>query len=494
MTRYGVPLVSTDEAYEHVQIAIVDDQLQDAYSVLLSADFHDDQKGSRWVVSGYCKNNNTTGGDMCFVSMSSVHVELFAGFAYCRFPTGAFDRAVVTAVGSSNRLPLLQDFLLSLKRSKLEPINYNLGGAFASMLIDVYRLDEDWIVNALSAIDDDQTVCQELVEVISRQRKAFRETKPTGWILQKFFTNGRPLTQPLYQALCGGHNLVDNWPPKKRVDWVYDDPSAGNCSCGNEREEGEGRSRQLWSMPGPVKQGNRDAGDGDGRSGHEDGGGGDQDDADNEDANDEDSDDEHADDKDVEPDLPPELLLIAAKRCVEVLEGNKCGPFAFIGGFAIQRMGKAPRATGDIDFVCEQFGKCKTALEHEDDFDVPQRLAAGALQAYCTLTSSTGEKTRVPINALRCGEFGPVRLRNRTIVVDTNIPVLNWTEILRMKIRTYATRQGGKDKDDIKYIMENHRAELDDGRVEDVVFQEIGSFPQDLQDLLSVFVDWIEGY
>ena len=230
VTRYGVPLVTTDEAYEHVQIAIVDSQLQDAYSVLRSAGFHDDQKDSRWVISGYCKNNNTTGGDMCFVSKSSVHVELFAGFAFCRFPAGAFDRAVATAVGSSNHLPSLQDFLLSLKRSKLEPIKYNLGDTFASMLIDVYRLDEDWIVNALSAIEDDQTVCRELVELISRQRKAFSETKPTGWILQKFFTNGRPLTQPLYQAVGdGGHNLVNNWPPKQRVDWVYDDHSAGNC-------------------------------------------------------------------------------------------------------------------------------------------------------------------------------------------------------------------------------------------------------------------------
>ena len=253
--RYGVPLVSTTDYYEHVQIAIVDDQLQDAYSVLRSADFHDDSKGSRWIVSDSCTNNNTTGDHTCtcmyFVSMSSVHVELFAGFDYCRLPAGAFDRAVTTVPGSSNRLPLLQDLLLSLKRSKLEPIKYDLGGVFASMLIDVYRLDEDWIMNALSAINDDKTVCRELIEVISRQRKAFRETKPTGWVLQKFFTNGRPLTQPLYQAVCGGgQKPLTDWPPRTRVDWVYDDPSA----CGNEREEGEGRSNQSWSKSGSNKR------------------------------------------------------------------------------------------------------------------------------------------------------------------------------------------------------------------------------------------------
>ena len=86
-----------------------------------------------------------------------------------------------------------------------------------------------------------------------------------------------------------------------------------------------------------------------------------------------------------------------------------------------------------------------------------------------------------------------MRLRNRTIVVDTNIPVLNWTELLRMKIKSFATRQVDRDKRDIKYIMENHLDEVDNGRVEDVVYQEIGSFPQDLQDLLSVFVDSSEG-
>ena len=104
------------------------------------------------------------------------------------------------------------------------------------------------------------------------------------------------------------------------------------------------------------------------------------------------------------------------------------------------------------------------------------------------LTSSNDKEIRIPINALRCGEFGPVNLRKKTTVVDSNIPVLNWTEILRMKIRAFAARQGDKDRGDIEYIMGNHRAEVDDVRVEDVVFQEIGSFPPDLQELLSVFV------
>jgi hypothetical protein len=448
-----VPLVTTDEAYKHVQIAIVDDQLQDAYAVLQSAGFQDDQKGSRWVVSGHFNNN------VCFVSMSSVHVELFAGFAHCRFPAGAFDGAVTTCVGSSIRLPALQDCLVSFKRSKLEPIDYDLGGVFAGMLIDVYRLDEDWVVNALSSIDDDQTACRDLVELISRQRQAFRETKPTGWILHKFFTNGRPLTKPLYQAAVtvdGGHHLVKDWPPPKRVDWVYDDPSAGNCLGRNEDGIGGGG------------QDDADA------------------DADADDDDDEDGDEED-DEHEAQPDLPCELLLIAAKRCIEVFEGNTCGPVAFVGGFAIQRMGLETRTTRDIDFVCEKFGRCKSALESEDDFDVPHTLAAGALQAYCNVRSSTGEEIRIPINALRCGEFGPVKLKNKTFVVDTNVPVLNWTEILRMKIKAHAMRQGDKDKNDIKYIMENHRDELNDGRLEDVVFQEIGSFPKDLRDLFSDF-------
>ena len=126
------------------------------------------------------------------------------------------------------------------------------------------------------------------------------------------------------------------------------------------------------------------------------------------------------------------------------------------------------RRTRDIDFVFEQFGKMKNAMAANEDFDVPSKLAAGGFLAYCNVASASGEVVRVPINGLQSGEFGPRRVRDR--IVDCNgVPVLSWTELIRMKIKSYASRMVERDLDDIKYCLRNHGDELKTDRLEDVV-------------------------
>jgi hypothetical protein len=199
------------------------------------------------------------------------------------------------------------------------------------------------------------------------------------------------------------------------------------------------------------------------------------------DENNDDAMDDGDEDEDIEEDIPTALLMEAALKCVQVMQHNQGGALAFVGGFAFQQQGMQNRTTLDIDFICQKLGNARKALERDPDFQFGSRLASGAFLAHYKARNNSGEIVMVPINGLQAGEFGPRRIVAEKVTYVNGIPVLNWTELLRMKIKSYAARQVDKDRNDILYCLEHHRHRLDTGRLEDVVFDNFDSCPTEIQ-------------
>lgn len=452
---YGAPLAGHHENV--IQLAVPDKAL----GTLVPNLFMCDQKLGQPVLME--KSRWGHGANGIFLECRGIQVEILPAYSMCRFPNGTFDRLVTTSEDSILPLPSLADLLVSLQLAVLEPNQEYIGRSFAGMLVDVYRLESEWIVQNVGPLD--QEVGQHLVAGVEGQHRAYYRAKPTGWILHKFFTNGQPFEGPLYRTGINQKKTIEaNWPPPRRQWKSFDHETHTGCGQSSGQSDARANSSDpVNRISDAIKKIDDDGGN-------------------------------LVQDTVSRPVaagvVPRKFLLIAARKIESKL--NESGiPMAFVGGFAMQQLGMS-RETHDIDFVHNtDYLQLRNALQGDTMCTNVPNLVDGAFKCYCNVEDEETEY-RVEVNGLDSNSFGGPRggtLSKCSYKTDDWVTVLTPEELLVMKLEACRARKANRDAADIAYLVNNHHDEISYSRIKEEYKRKKEFLPDSLH---SMFVEWEE--
>ena len=108
----------------------------------------------------------------------------------------------------------------------------------------------------------------------------------------------------------------------------------------------------------------------------------------------------------------------------------------------------------DVDCIVEGgFRLVSQTLSAHPAFEVPKGLASDILTVFFRSSIMARRGTKVKVELLKAGVFGPVKLTSSTTMVVNGIPFLTPSEFVRAKVKAWTARGYNRDKMDVLWIL-----------------------------------------